>query len=84
MFVGQRLTYESLYDLPYLFFTLLRSSKSISFTVGSFIIGLVLPGKQRITVKDLVLGAIVTAGLVIFNLDVSLVSRRTASTSASP
>lgn len=70
MFMGQRLTFESLYDLPYLFFVLLRSSKSISFTLGAFIIGLIFPKKQHLTLKDVIFGMIIASGLVIFNLAV--------------
>lgn len=76
MFMGQRCTYQSMYDLPYLFFVLLRSSKSLSFTLGAFIIGSFVPKKQRISKSDLIYGAIVTTGLIIFNLEVAELAKR--------
>lgn len=70
MFIGQRCTYESMFRLPYLFFILLRSSKSISFTLGAFIIGQFFKTSSKISAKDLIYTGIITAGLIMFNLDV--------------
>lgn len=72
MFFGQRCTYESMFRLPYLFFILMRSSKSISFTMGAFIISQFFKTSSKITAKDLIYTGIITAGLIMFNLDVGV------------
>lgn len=59
-----------MYDLPYLFFVLLRSSKSLSLTVSSFVIGKCLPNKrQTIDSKDVLFSLVTTVGLLVFNME---------------
>lgn len=70
MYLGSRCAYQVLFDLPYLFFLLLRSSKSISLTLGAFIMGKFLKKNQTVSLTDLLFSAIITAGLVVFNFSV--------------
>jgi hypothetical protein len=72
MYLGSRCSFQSLFDLPYLFFLLLRSSKSISLTLGAFIMGKFLPKKQSVSLTDLFFSGIITVGLVVFNISVDL------------
>lgn len=71
MYLGSRCAYQVLFDLPYLFFLLLRSSKSISLTLGAFIMGKFLKKNQTVARKDIVSSVVVTVGLLVFNLSVS-------------
>lgn len=68
MVFGQRLTYESLYDLPYMFFVLMRSSKSVSFTLGAFVMGKLFKTTHPISQIDILLTSIITFGLILFNI----------------
>ena len=70
MFIGQRMTYQTLYQLPYMMFVLLRSSKSISFTLAAFFMGMIYPKKKHVSRLDVVFSIIITTGLVMFNLSV--------------
>lgn len=70
MFIGQSMTYQTLYQLPYMMFVLLRSSKSISFTLTAFFMGMIYPKKKHVSRLDVVFSIIITAGLVMFNFSV--------------
>lgn len=70
MFIGQSMTYQTLYQLPYMMFVLLRSSKSISFTLAAFFMGMIYPKKKHVSRLDVVFSIIITAGLVMFNFSV--------------
>lgn len=72
MWVGQRLAVESMADLPYLFFVMMRSSKSLSITVSAFAIGYFLPKKQHVKGLDVIFSLVTTAGLIAFNYEVLL------------
>lgn len=72
MFIGQRMTYQTLYQLPYMMFVLLRSSKSISFTLAAFFMGMIYPKKKHVSNLDVVFSIIITTGLVMFNFSVMI------------
>ncbi len=72
MWIGQRLAVESMSYLPYLFFVMLRSSKSLSITVSAFGIGYFLPKKQYVKGLDILFSIVTTAGLVAFNYEVTI------------
>ena len=79
MFIGSRITNEAMFELPYLFFILLRSSKSLSITISCFTIGKFVKTKQGVKARDLIFSVITAAGLVVFNLDVKSYLSRTQS-----
>jgi hypothetical protein len=66
------MTYQTLYQLPYMMFVLLRSSKSISFTLAAFFMGMIYPKKKHVSNLDVVFSIIITTGLVMFNFSVMI------------
>ena len=71
MYLGQRICYSYLYDLPYLFFTLIRSSTSISYTLVAFIMsaGFKSAANLGLTRLDLLQAGLVTIGVCLFQID---------------
>jgi hypothetical protein len=70
MFIGQSIFYHTLHQLPFMMLVLLRSSKSISFTLAAFFMGMIYPKKKHVSKLDVLLSFIITAGLIMFNLSV--------------
>jgi hypothetical protein len=64
------MTYQTMYQLPYLMFVLIRSSKSISFTMAAFLLGMIYPKKKHVSKMDVLFGIVITIGLIMFNLSV--------------
>lgn len=69
MFMGLRLAYESMFDLPYLLHILMRSTKAVSYTLGAFFIERFFTNEKRVTRNDILLMTFISSGLIVFNLD---------------
>lgn len=70
-YLGTRICYSYMYDLPYLFFTLIRSSSSISYTLVAFIMSAMFKSSANsgLSRRELLQAVLITIGMCLYQID---------------